>query len=72
MFLCGMLLSCVGLFGLVWCIIIGFKIKRLEKSSSEENDYLRKELAKLTVLNTLSLSSSMFGLILITITLILY
>ena len=61
----GVIISLLGLTGLLKCVLDGLRIKRIEKSENYSPEELKGLLGKLYVLNMLSLSSSFAGLIII-------
>jgi hypothetical protein len=67
----GVLISGLGLLGLIKCVHMGFQIKKMERLGTTDPDQLKKLLGKLSAMNMLSLSSSLFGLIILVLAIIL-
>ena len=61
----GTTISALGLIGLIWCIFLGLRIRKVEKTSDYSDDDLKKLLGRLSTLNMLCLCSSMFGLMIL-------
>ena len=63
----GVIISTLGLFGLLICILKGIKIKRFERLGTHDPEKLQNLLGRLYVLNMLSLSSSFLGLLMVVV-----
>ena len=69
--LSGVIISTLGLIGLLTCIQKGIKIKRSERSGAHTLDELTNRLNSLYVLNMVSLSFSFIGLLLVVLGIIM-
>ena len=63
----GIILSLIGLIGILTCAFKGIKIKRLDAIKSQSPEKLKDLLRSLYILNMLSLSISFFGLLIVVI-----
>ena len=70
-FIFGFILTGIGLLGFLKCVSLGLRIKRLEKSGFHKSEELKALLGNFSVINMISLSCSMLGLIIIIIVIIL-
>ena len=61
----GVIISAIGLIGFLICIQKGFKIKKFANKGEHGQAELKTLFAPLYVLNMLSLSFSLFGLLLV-------
>ena len=63
----GVIISLLGVAGLLTCIFKGIKIKRLELTRSHDSDEVKSLLGKLYTFNMISLSASFLGLLIVII-----
>jgi hypothetical protein len=66
----GVIISILGLIGLVICITKGLQIRRFERLGARTQEELKNLLGQLSVMNMLSLSLSFLGLLIVVLSLI--